>query len=73
MQYLEILFPDKLHPEDIEITKRPTAEQPGSARINRAQVNGGPAVRSWTGAKIGYLCGPEDLIGPFYETFEVEG
>ncbi len=67
-QYLEILFPKNLDTEDLTITKRPTAEQPGQAKLNRAQVSG-PAVNSWTGPKIGFLT--DELIKPFFETFEI--
>jgi hypothetical protein len=69
-QFIEILFPDEVQPNDLEILTPARAEKPGRVRLIQARIgqphpaapNSAPLL-SRTGAKIGFVA-PADLIEP---------
>lgn len=79
LMYLEILFHDKVKPNDLELLRLPTHDRPGRARLNRAwmgpidpQAPNSQPVLSSSGAKIGYLFDPILFDSPpFDDTYQL--
>jgi hypothetical protein len=78
-QFIEILFEEDVHQDDLEIIARPTVQGPGRVRLNKAQI--GPAnpdapnsapLLSWTGAKIGFVAAAGLLEPPFTDCYWLE-
>jgi hypothetical protein len=71
-QFIEILFPDEVQPDDLEILIPARAEKPGQVRLIQAQIgkphpaapNSAPLL-SRTGAKIGFVAPAELIEAPF--------
>lgn len=78
-QFVEILFPEEVRPEDLEIVVQATAEEPGQVKLDQAQVgpsnpdapNSAPLV-SRTGAKIGFVASADLLEPPFSSCYWLE-
>ena len=74
--FLQILFNDRRHEEDIEIIEAATEDRPGRARLVQARVgqpdpaapNSKPLFSS-RGPKFGYVAGADliSTVGPPYE------
>ncbi|MBE7556800.1 MAG: hypothetical protein HS126_37635 [Anaerolineales bacterium] len=78
-QFIEILFPEEIQPEDVEIIALATAREPGRVRLGKAQVgppnpaapNSAPLF-SRTGAKIGFVASADLLEPPFSSCYWLE-
>jgi hypothetical protein len=78
-QFIEILFPAEIQPEDLEIIAMATAWEPGRARLGKAQVgppdpaapNSTPLF-SRTGAKIGFVASADLIEPPFINCYWLE-
>jgi hypothetical protein len=78
-QFIEILFPEEIQPEDVEIIALATVREPGRIRLGKAQVgppnpaapNSAPLF-SRTGAKIGFVASADLLEAPFTSCYWIE-
>jgi hypothetical protein len=78
-QFIEILFPDELQPEDLEFVRLARAAEPGLVRLGQATIgqpcpqapNSAP-VYSRTGAKLGYVASAELAEEPYQYTYWLE-
>lgn len=78
-QFIEILFPEEIKPEDLDIIAPATAKTPGRVRLGQAQVgrpnpaapNSTPLL-SRTGAKIGFVANADLLEPPFTSCYWLE-
>ena len=78
-QFIEILFPEEIQPEDLEIIALATVRAPGRVRLGKAQVgpsnpaapNSAPLF-SRTGAKIGFVASADLLEPPFSGCYWLE-
>ena len=78
-RFIEILFPEKLHPEDIIIIEQPDEDHLGQAQLHRAIIgqqnpdcpNSWP-LNSWTGERLGYIATPDLLEFPAFDCYWLE-
>ena len=78
-QFVEILFPEEIQPEDLEIVVPASHSEPGRVRLGQARIgppnlaapNSAPLL-SWTGANIGFVAGAELLEPPFDSCYWLE-
>jgi hypothetical protein len=78
-QFIEILFPEEIRPEDLEIIAPASPNEPGRIRLGKAQVgpphpsalNSAPLF-SRTGAKIGFVAAADLLEPPFTSCYWLE-
>lgn len=78
-KYLEVLFNDKLHPDDIEVLTSPTRDEPGLARLASARVGShrSDAPNSWpvhscAGGLLGFIAEANFIGPPFTDTYLLE-
>lgn len=74
-QYLELLFPEKIAPGDLEILEPPGMYTPGRARLLAAKIetaneHGSRVLSTNGGALIGILC--KQVQPPLFETYTLE-
>lgn len=78
-QFVEILFPEEIQPDDLDVITPATAQAPGRVRLGQARI--GPAhpdapnsapLLSRTGAKIGFVAAAELLEPPFSSCYWLE-
>jgi hypothetical protein len=78
--FLEVLFPDEVQPDDLELLRLPTQQRPGRARLLKAKMgepdpnapNSKP-VFSGTGAKFGFVANADLLETPYTFTYQLVG
>lgn len=78
-QFIEILFPEEIRPEDLETIAPATVRAPGRVRLGKAQVgppnpaapNSAPLF-SRTGAKIGFVAAANLIEPPFTACYWLE-
>jgi hypothetical protein len=78
-QFIEILFPEEIQPDDLDVITPASPEAPGRVRLDQARI--GPAqpaapnsapLLSRTGAKIGFVAAAELLEPPFSSCYWLE-
>lgn len=77
-EFIEVIFPAYMAPDDLDIITEASPDQPGLARLNKATVANDDALLSKplfsrTGPKIGYLVDDETFVfPPFNSCYRLE-
>jgi hypothetical protein len=74
--YIEVLFPERLRPDDITIIEKPDENHLGRAQLNKATIddpypqapNSRP-LNSWTGERLGFVADEELLELPAWDCY----
>lgn len=76
--FVQILWPEELRPDDLTIITPATPNQPGQARLVKAQTGKARAdapnslpLKSRSGATVGYVANTKHLEPPYEETYVI--